>query len=162
MPGDGPHHSTWIMAHMWDGIVGQDNGYSSVDQGNWPQSLTIDMGVTARISRIRIFQRIGRYTYSEGNLRNFEVWGCTDPLDMSGSWNNWTQLMTCESIKPSGLPLGQNSDEDVTRATEGEDFVNSPDNPAVRYLRIKVSRTWSGGHNFQISELEIYGDNREN
>ena len=56
--------------------------------------------------------------------------------------------------------MGQNSNEDVDRATNGEDFINSPLNAKVRFIRIKVTRTWAGGDNFQISELKIFGDNR--
>ncbi|MDR0724958.1 MAG: hypothetical protein LBF59_02980, partial [Prevotellaceae bacterium] len=95
----------------------------------------------------------------EGNLRIFEVWGC-QTLDPTGSWDSWTKLMECESVKPSGLPLGENTNEDEAMARDGEDFINSPSNPKVRYIRIKVLRTWAGGDNFQITEIEVFGDNR--
>jgi hypothetical protein len=68
--------------------------------------------------------------------------------------------MDCESIKPSGLPLGQLSIEDEEQARNGEDFTNNPNNPPVRYIRILAKRTWANGANFQIGEVEIYGDNR--
>lgn len=99
------------------------------------------------------------YTFAEGNLRKFKIYGCRD-LDGSGSWDSWTLLMDCESIKPSGLPLGQNSNDDINVAANGEDFFNSPSNPAVRYIRILVNQTWEGGDNFQITEFKIFGDNR--
>jgi hypothetical protein len=162
LPNDGPDYpGGWVMEEMWNGVTG-NNGYSSLGgQGVWPQSFTIDLGVTGQVSRLRIYQRLEPYIFTEGNIRNFEVWGCQDPVDMSGNWDSWTRLMDCESIKPSGLPLGQNTSEDIARAKDGEDFVNSPINPMVKYIRIKVLRTWAGGDNLQISEIAVYGDNRK-
>ncbi|MDR2423914.1 MAG: DUF4959 domain-containing protein [Prevotellaceae bacterium] len=162
VPGDGPHYTGggWGLSNLWDGNWGNDAGYSSAGgTGVWPQSITIDIGVLGQISRIRIHQRMGPYTFSEGNPRLFEVWGCQN-LDVSGSWDSWTKLMDCESIKPSDQPVGQNSNEDIALALDGEDFINSPVNPKVRYLRFKILRTWAGGDNFQIAEIEVFGDNR--
>lgn len=148
---------------LWDGVTGADPCYSSTGgRGDFPHHITMDMGVVAKISRIRLFQRtqVTQHIFGEGNPRKFQIWGCVT-LDPSGSWDNWTLLMDCESIKPSGLPQGQNSDEDLNIAYNGEDFVNDPANPKVRYLRIKVTQTWTGGDNFQIGEINIYGDNRQ-
>jgi hypothetical protein len=161
LPGDATESSaSWNMEKLWDGLTGNQGFSSAGGTGVWPHSITIDLGVTGKVSRIRLFQRLGAYIFIEGNLKNFEVWGCSDPIDMSGNWNSWTRMMVCESIKPSGLPLGQNTSEDIAVATDGEDFFNPPTNPPVRYIRIRVTRTWAGGDNFQISELEVYGDNR--
>jgi hypothetical protein len=162
LPGDGPHvGSPWVLSRLWDGIWGGDTGYSSAaGQGIWPQSVTIDMGVLGKISRIRVYQRMGSvYTFMGGNLRLFEVWGC-ETLDLSGNWDSWTKLMDCESIKPSGLPVGENTNEDIAVARDGEDFFNSSSNPKVRYIRIKVLKTWVTGDNFQCGEIQVYGDNR--
>jgi hypothetical protein len=159
LPGDAGAVGSWPEEGMWDNVFG-DNGYSSPGgTGVWPQSITIDLGVLGRVSRLRLFQRLGTYIFEEGNLKNFEVWGC-QTLDPTGDWNSWTKLMDCTCIKPSGLPFGQNSNEDVDVATNGADYINSPLNPKVRYLRIVVTRTWAGGDNFQISELQVFGDNR--
>jgi hypothetical protein len=159
--GDGPHYGGgWSLPNVWDGVWGGDNGYSSQGgTGIWPQSVTIDMGVLGQISRVRLHQRMGNYSFAEGNPRIFEIWGCQQ-LDPSGSWDSWTKLMECESIKPSGLPLGQNTNEDLAVARDGEDFINSPQNPKVRYIRFKIIRTWAGGDNFQLTEVEVFGDNR--
>ena len=159
LPGDAGSVNGWAKSNMWDGTTG-DNGYSSIGgTGVWPHFVTIDLGVTGQLSRLRIFQRLGDYIFGEGNPRKFEVWGC-QTLDPTGSWDSWTKLMDCTSVKPSGLPMGQNTNEDIELATNGEDFICDPMNPKVRYIRIKVTQTWAGGDNFQISELEVYGDNR--
>jgi hypothetical protein len=160
LPGDiDAAFQDWSKPRMWDDVMG-DNGFSSPGgTGVWPHSVTIDLGVTGQISRMRVFQRREPYLYAEGNPRVFEVWG-SDVLDPSGSWDGWTKLMDCTSIKPSGLPLGQNSAEDVARGHNGEDFIFPLTAPRLRYIRLKVTRTWSGGDNFQISELQFFGDNR--
>ncbi len=160
LSGDAGYVSGWSKEKMWNEVWATNEGYSSPGgTGVWPQSVTVDLGVTGKISRFRLFQRMGVYTWAEGNLRYFKIYGCKE-LDTSGDWDSWTLLMDCESVKPSGLPLGENSDEDVEVATNGEDFFNSPSNPAVRYIRILVTRTWAGGDNFQITEFKVFGDNR--
>jgi hypothetical protein len=161
LPGDGPHYGGgWSLPHIWDGTKAADQGYSSQGgTGVWPQSITVDLGVLAQISRVRLYQRMGSYSFAEGNPRLFEIWGA-ETLDPSGNWDSWIKLMDCESIKPSGLPLGENTNEDLEVSREGEDFVNSPSNPKVRYIRFKILRTWAGGDNFQICEIEVFGDNR--
>lgn len=162
LSGDGPGHPSWPLPNMWNGTV-DGAGYSSVGgTGIWPHAITMDLGVTGKMSRFVLFQRGDSHSYifAEGNPKEFEVWGC-QTLDPTGNWASWTKLMDCRSIKPSGLPLAQYSDEDMDRAlVSGETFVCSSLNPKVRYLRIRVTRTWAGGDNFQIGELEIYGDNR--
>jgi hypothetical protein len=153
LPGDQPSAFGWVKPRMWDDIMG-DQGYSSPGgSGVWPHSITIDLGAVVQMSRLRVFQRQGTYIFSEGNPRKFVV-------DGSGNWDSWTKLMDCTSVKPSGLPMGQNTDEDVSRANNGEDFICPVTAPKVRYIRIKVTQTWSGGDNFQISELQFFGDNR--
>jgi hypothetical protein len=162
LPGDGPHYGGgWALPNVWDGVWGADQGYSSQGgTGVWPQSITIDMGVLGQVSRVRLHQRMGSYTWAEGNPRFFEIWGC-ETLDPSGSWDSWTKLADCESIRPSGRSLGEElTNEDEAMARDGEDFTISTANPKVRYIRIRIIRTWAGGDNFQICEVEVFGDNR--
>ncbi|MDX1702615.1 MAG: DUF5000 domain-containing lipoprotein, partial [Melioribacteraceae bacterium] len=122
-------------------------------------SVSFDLGVIGKLSRIRIQQRTDSFIFAEGNIRKFEVYG-SEELILDGSYDNWTLIGDFESIKPSGLPMGQLSNEDLTVANEGEDFIFDLNAPNVRYIRIKVTETWAGGDNFQISELTIFGDNR--
>ncbi len=158
LPNDEQSGYGWVLPNIWDGIIG-DQGFHTVSGGNWPQSFTIDLGATGKISRIKEYQRQGDWIFRHGNLKRFEVWGAAE-LDPSGSWDSWTKLMDCESTKPSGLPMGQYSSEDAALAASGEEFINSPEKPEVRYLRIKVTENWSGGDFFHLSELEVFGDYR--
>jgi hypothetical protein len=158
-----PYSSDYDIHRIWDGNRGGDPCYSSpAGTGIWPPSTSFDLGVTGKISRIRLYQRTGNasFIYNEGNLRSFEVWGCANFNPGLEGWGQWTKLMDCESVKPSGLPMGQVSIEDEEVARNGEDFVNDPNNPPIRYLRILAKRTWANGANFQIGEVDIFGDNR--
>ena len=158
LPSDSPSDYGWIMSNIWDGNVG-DQGFHTAPGVKWPQSFTFDLGITGKISRIKEYQRQDDWIFRHGNIKKFEVWGATTD-NLSDSWSSWTKLMDCESIKPSGLPLGQYSSEDQAWAAAGEEFINSPENPPVRYIRILVTENWSGGDFFHLSELEVFGDFR--
>jgi hypothetical protein len=120
--------------------------------------------VLGKLSRLRLYQRTGgtnNYIFNEGNLHEFEIWGRPDTPDPSGDMADWTMLADCVSVKPSGLPLGTNSNDDIALARNGEDFHIPIDAPKVRYIRILCKSLWSGIKNSsQIGEVEIYGDNR--
>jgi hypothetical protein len=152
----------YIVDKIFDGVKNDDPCFSSNVNDGWPQWISIDLGITGKLSRLRLYQRMAQesYTFNEGNPSEFEIWGCLDTPAASGDWSSWTKLADCVSVKPSGLPVGNNSDEDVARARDGEDFTIPIDAPPVHYLRILVKRTWANGSNFQISEIELFGDNR--
>ena len=57
--------------------------------------------------------------------------------------------------------MGQNSPEDLNRSINGEDFFNAAIDAKVRYIRFNVLKTWAGGDNFQITEIQVFGDNRK-
>ncbi|MDR1224134.1 MAG: DUF4959 domain-containing protein [Tannerella sp.] len=161
-PGDANMLGSHPLSNIWNGNPGGAPCSSPAGGTLWPQPFSFDLGVPGKISRLRLYQRGDgdAYIFYEGNLRNFEVWGCLNFNPALEGWGQWTKLMECESVKPSGLPTGQNSVEDVDVAKNGEEFINDPTNPPVRYLRILVKRTWADGTNFQIGEVDIFGDNR--
>lgn len=162
LDGDMGNVQGYEIPKIWDKNTSSDPCYSSPGStGIWPQWITFDLGQVGKISRVVVYQRVGSaaYIWGEGNLRKFQIWGSKE-LDYDVNSGNWKLLMDCESIKPSGLPMGENTDEDLAVARNGEEFINSPENPPVRYIRIKVTQTWAGGDNFQIQELDFYGDNR--
>jgi hypothetical protein len=153
----------YALEKMFNGNKNEENCLATAGGSGWPQSITIDIGATGKLSRIRLYQRIGNppgYLFREGNLHRFEIYGRPDTPPQNGDWNGWILLANCESVKPSGLPLGETNDEDLAIGQNGEDFLIPVEAAPVRYLRIKVTRTWAGGDNFQIGELEIYGDNK--
>lgn len=130
------------------------------NQENFPIWFTFDMGQLAQLSRYTYWQRLmdnGNHLYDAGSMKEWEVWGRADLPDSSGSWDGWTKLMDCESIKPSGWAAGSNSDEDVEYARKGEDFEFPMDSPAVRYIRIKAHSTYTGSGLIVLQQLWFYG-----
>jgi hypothetical protein len=161
VPGDEPDAWGWRLSNLFDGKIDGTNGFhTGQGSGRWPQWVTFDMGVKGKISRIKVWQRGEsqgeKWYFRHGNLKRFEIYGTNDAGDLA-NWDVWTKLMECESIKPSGLPLGQFSDEDIALVTAGEEFICPPEMPAMRYMRLKALENWAGGDFFHIMELEVYG-----
>jgi hypothetical protein len=150
---------------MWDG---QTVNFPSVaytpptitDQG--PHSITFDLGQLAQLSRLVIWDYpetiSGRKTYYyRGNIKNFEIWGSDNP-NPDGSYASWFKLGTYTSVKPSGLPYGEVSDEDQTTAAAGLSYDLDINVPKLRYLRIKCINNWQGTNFLMISEVQAYGN----
>lgn len=163
---DSPYFGGWELDKIWDGKYGNNAyaGLSTVTDGKWPQTVTFDLGVHGRVSRIKMFQRGVEYLYTEGNVKRFEIYGATEDNYVE-NLNQWIKLGSFTSIKPSGLPFGSSNEDDRTLAlVTGEDHLfpeeledGSPA-PKVRYLCIRCLETWSGGTNFQIGEIFVYGN----
>jgi hypothetical protein len=139
---------------------GERNLAHSADFMEFPVWFTFDMGVKANISRYVYWQRLEEeWLYDHGNMKTWEIWGTSGPLDPSGSWENggWKKLMDCESIKPSGLPVGQHSIEDIEYATRGEEFMIPPGMPPVRYIRIKLLSTFQDRGLWHLQQLWFWG-----
>lgn len=150
---NGSHNygDTWDMAH------------SPQENSTMPIWFTFDLGVTAHLSRYLYWQRLDDdYLYQHGNMKEWEVWGRADKPSQDGSWDGWTLLTTCESYKPSGLPVGQFSNEDKEYATAGEEFMFPVDAPAVRYIRFKALSTFTGVAFIHLMEVTFYGIPVEN
>ncbi|MDR0700585.1 MAG: DUF4959 domain-containing protein [Tannerella sp.] len=155
--GDEPMAWGWVLSQLFDGDL-TTGFHTAQGTGRWPQWITFDMGIVGKISRIKVWQRdeSGSWIFRHGNPKRFEIWGTND-VDNMEDWDAWTKMMECESVKPSGLPEGENSAEDLALIAAGEEFVCSPEAPAVRYLRMKVLENWSGGDFFHLMEIEVYG-----
>lgn len=160
LPTDEPVGFGWVMPRLWDGVL-TTGFHTNIGTGRWPHWFTFDLGVAGKLSRVITYQRTGTYLYGAGNIRKFEIWG-SPTLDPSGSWDNWQLLGKFESIKPSGAPLGTVTAEDQAYATAGEQYAFSASNPAVRYIRVRVTENWSGTDYLHIMEMHFYGDYRNN
>ena len=146
----------WVLTNLWDGNI-NSGFHTEPGTGVWPHTFSIDMGQTGKISRVKLWQRTeGDYVYKHGNIKRFELYGTNDGTNLN-DWSTWTKLFEGVSRKPSGLPLGQYSEEDLTYAKAGEEFLCPPDMPAVRYLRFKVTENWSESDFLHVMEIEVYG-----
>lgn len=161
LPGDNhvDRNSGWPASKIFDGNRASAGGSNCSQPG--PHSLTLDLGVTGHLSYFHLFTwkslGEGYPPFSEANVKKFEVWGA-ETLDESGSWDSWTKLLDCDVVKPSGLPLGQHNQDDLTASDLGQKFYNIDNyDVKVRYLRIKILETWEGMACYRISEIELHG-----
>lgn len=148
-------------AYAFDDQVGNWNYAHTNFPEEFPHRYTLDLGVLVRLSRFQFWQRPGDdVLYQHGAPKIYKLYGRADDPGNGSSdlLAGWTLLMTCNSFKPSGLPVGQNSSEDVEFAAKGEEFSFPRDVAVVRYLRFEMLESWSGMKCSTISELSFYGD----
>jgi len=154
MPGDNPSSYGWVLSNLWDNNLG--SGYHSEEGIPMPIRVTFDLGNIVKLSRFKIYQRDGYY-YAWGNPRKWSMWGSVNPAP-NGSYDGWTRLMDCESIKPSKSPLGTNTAEDISYVIAGEEFVFPLTSPEVRYIRFECFENWSNSGRLHMMELTFWGD----
>ena len=134
------------------------------DISSLPSTFTIDLGVTAKISRINLVPWWA-WLFA-GHPREFEVYG--SPLlsprdDIFGS--DWQLLGHFNAYKPSGDDPGVVTQEDTDFVWPGgENFDVEPSeeqpNPyfPVRVIRFRILKTWNDGNQYSIDELTLYGE----
>src|SRR5690606_6094415 len=124
----------------------------------FPQIWTVDLGVNVKLSRFIVHQRQKQgWAVSHGNPRRYTVYGAAELPPDDGNLDHWIKLMDCESIKPSGLPLGQLTDEDLDRFQAGDEFAFE-DAPEIRYFRLAVHETWDGSGFVNVNEITFWGN----
>lgn len=165
LPNDQPAAYNWEMPYMWDGKTDEPGFHTLQGALPRPHRFTFDLGVVAKLSRFKILQRFNyNFGYNHGNPRSWIMWGTASLPDPSGSWDGWTKLMDCESIKPSGLPLGQTTNEDLeyAKGTDGlgEEFKFPITAPPVRYIRMEILKNWGGTDFFHAIEITFWGDTK--
>ena len=150
----------WVMPRMWDGSLDEPNGFHTEPGSTFPHHYTVDLGGVYKLSRYTFWQRglirSTGFLYSHGNPRQWEIWGATDP-NPDGSWDGWTKLADCESIKPSGSPIGTVTNEDRDYAMRGHEFLIPLEAPPVRYIRFKILNTWGGASYSHVMEVSFWG-----
>ncbi|MGM9748955.1 MAG: DUF5000 domain-containing lipoprotein, partial [Candidatus Cryptobacteroides sp.] len=159
-PGDAVWtNSGGAVYKLWDDtffVSGNMNHAHTNIPTEFPHRLTIDLGVTVKLSRMKEWQRS---IYEHGSIKRFRMYGCQE-LPASTADNpleGWTLLGEFESVKPSGLPLGQTSDEDVQMYHDGEEFSFVQPQPEIRYVKLESLESWSGMLCTTLSELSFWG-----
>ena len=161
LPSDAPYGGWgWVMPNIWNNIL-EAPGYVIANNGPLPQWMTMDLGVEkgALLSRFKLWNRaeIPELYYTGQSIQKFEVWGSMNP-NPDGSWDDsWTLLLDEEVIKPSGLPLGQWTDEDYQLLKAGFEYTFPLNVPLVRYIRLKVKKTFGGNVDFLLIQLKYWG-----
>ena len=148
----------WNIEKIWDGLGSETgNGYSWPQDAQWGDSWTMDLGQLAKLSRFKIYQRATNgQLYTGANIKEFDFYG-SPHRNVNEDEDTWIYIGSYESLKPSGLPMGQVSDEDKAFAIAGEDYVVDISMPQIRYLRFKINRTWGGANYMQLMEIEFFG-----
>lgn len=154
------------LSNIWDGDRNKIWHTDASSSFTIPQYFTIDLGVEAELSRFVLFNRTD-FSYKQHNPRYFEVWGTrelenpdhNDEYWKNGPWrDNWVLLGDFEVVKPSGLPLGQETEEDKVAEKNGFEFMFESSVGKIRYLRFVVKETWARTTALHINEVDIFGN----
>ncbi|SFB82309.1 protein of unknown function [Parapedobacter composti] len=155
-----PLYPAHPVQNLWSGRTSNYFFLQPYDGIELPLWVTIDLGQKAIFSRFRLNQpthnNMENWMYTNGSPRKYEIWGSNDP-SQDGSWDSWVKLAEFESIKPSGLPLGQLSNEDRAQSRAGEDSNFPQLSEAYRYIRFTVTETWGYTPIIRVSELTLWG-----
>jgi len=125
-----------------------------------PAPFTLDLGVTAKVSRIVLFQRnFGNSYYNWGNPRTFDVYVKVTAPSQSGDWSEWKKIMETEIVKPSG-DGSTVTDDDLRAAENGHEFTFDLGQEPVRYIRIVIKSTWGSTTFTHPAEVDVYGERK--
>lgn len=155
------------FTHLFSGVICPKNHWA----GNFipvvlslPSYFTIDLGVTAKISRFNMVpwwsSIYARYP------KVFEIYGSAIPNpgdDLDGS--EWKLIGRFRSYKPSGDDFAIRTEEDRAFIwPDGENFDVKPSDLQpdpyfpVRVIRFKIIETWWGRLTYSIDELTMWGE----
>ncbi|QEC42610.1 DUF5000 domain-containing lipoprotein [Pseudobacter ginsenosidimutans] len=153
--------SPWKWEWIWDGIIEHTANKFLVTQvgTGMPQSFTMDLGKTYKLSRYKYWQRTDASYYAQGP-QYWELYGSNDP-NPDGSFDaSWVKLLSCEHVKPSGLPPGENTAEDLEKLKAGLEFNFPLDAPPCRYIRWKTLSSWAGTDFQVLGDIIVYGNDQ--
>lgn len=152
------------FTYLWNGAISDWDIAGSKTGIEFPHRFTVDLGVVAKLSRIKTFQRNGENSiWQHGAWRLFNIYGANEilPIEEQSATDplkGWTLLGSFESVKPSGLPIGQLTDEDWQLALEGEEFSFELDAPSVRYIRFEITAVHNPTAKVTVmSEINLWG-----
>ncbi len=154
-----PANAGYSIEKLWDGLVAPlQQGFASANGSAIPSWFSIDLGKKVLLSRFKEHQAAASHLYVSSAVKRFELYGSNNP-NADGSWASWTLLGNFESYKPSGLPMGQITEEDKNYANFlGEDFEFQTQPAAYRYYRWKTLETYSSTGQIVILELDFFGE----
>jgi hypothetical protein len=156
--------------NFWDDIVdlsttNSDNSYFIIDRGDnggvlrWPLDIVIDLNKTAKINRIKVWQRAfwyGRgedpfkpYYYQAENLRSFEVYVSNDKME-------WQLIGTFDIGDPKSsegeVPIAK-----LEEAALGHDFILDEISPEFRYFKFSITANFGSDTFVHGSEVSLFG-----
>jgi hypothetical protein len=167
LPTDSPIGYGWEFRYFFDDNLG-DPGWHTLSN---PLKIgTIALGVTAKISRVRLYNRLSDI-YGYQNTRQFTIWGSLkdNPADYSawpatttpvgtvlGDWVNMGNFVYPNP--PSGLPPGNANAADIAYGAAGVDFKMPSTAPKAKFIRFQCTQTWAGLDYVNAKEITLFGD----
>jgi len=162
LPGDAPQREGGVrLEYAWDNLLGTNTSFTDQNAISGPHMVTIDLGLTGKLSRIwiRTYPEGSRY-YFLSTMKRFEIYGSVSPNLDGDLDDSWILLGSYEVVKPSGLPYGTDNDLDQSTAAAGFNWDIDLNAPKVRYIRIRCLENFAGGTAQNINELSVFGDYR--
>lgn len=129
--------------------------------GSLPANITIDLGQKSRLSRVLFFQRYGAdggTYYNWGNPRRIIIYG-REEAPLTGSWDEWEELVDYTMIKPSGTNTDYTicTDEDMNAAIDGHETSFPKTTHVYRYIRFRFMTSWGNRPYAHPAEITIFG-----
>ncbi|WP_112746096.1 DUF4998 domain-containing protein [Pseudochryseolinea flava] len=154
---------------MWDGQAQNSYGGANFTDigtgGSSPQMITFDLGMNVDVTQIKIYPFLewwGSY-YVFSTIRDYEIYGASNPSSNGALDESWTLLASGTFAKPSGQAKDQESDADKDLAKAGFVVNVDPDAPKVKYIRIRCLKNYEAHWNnasqgfFSIAEIKVSG-----
>jgi hypothetical protein len=152
------------MSVLWDdvlvagAVVGEVYYIQASDINSY---FTIDLGVKALLSRFKTWGR-SDYYFRLHHPYDFYLMGTNDlsvAQNAASTDDQWIHLVDCISYRPSGLSSDEPATaDDYAYAAAGEEFELAGEEPAVRYIRFRVRRSWGGSNALFLAEMRFWGE----
>ena len=167
LPGDVGMHASYPLRNLWDGNT--TNFMHTVDPMPLPSMFTIDMGVKARLSKMKLWPRNSNDDrWNRGHPRVFEIYGSLNPNPNGSLDATWRRLGKFECVQPSGngtaTPWVAPTAEDITLSNNGLDFVFVPEEGVdaetpVRYIRFRSLENFNPTQppRMLMAEISLWG-----
>jgi hypothetical protein len=154
------------------GLTSYNWWYANVP--TFPFFFTIDLGVTAKLSRNTLWHYMMNngqtFTYGQHfNVKRWKIYGTntiSSETDESywkaegegeGWKGDWYLLADCYSYKPSGMDNNTVTQADRDYSVGGFSFDMDIAVPPVRYVRFHVTETWLNSWEVIIGEITFWG-----
>ncbi|RFZ95807.1 DUF4959 domain-containing protein [Mucilaginibacter conchicola] len=165
-PTDSPIGYGWVFKNFFDGNTGEPGWHT--DPAPRMQG-TFSLGVSAKLSRFILWERVNGGVYAYQNIKRMTLWG-TDkdlPADVElpknsapgtvvGDWINMGNFTFPNP--PSGLPPNQANAADAKFVQDGVNFKIPFEAPATKYIRFVCTETWGGLNYVNALEISLYGN----
>jgi len=167
LPGDIGINGSYPLSRFWDGNT--TNFMHSAGVTSVPCSFTWDMGIKAKLSRMKFWPRNDNDDrWNKGMPKLFEIYGSLDPNPDGSLDDSWTLLGSFECVQPSGNgsknPWEAPTSEDIALSNRGLDFEFTPgDNvdpsATVRYIRFRSLENFNPAQTprLLLAEISFWG-----